>query len=211
MLTITRNVFINIFQTEHFSAANFAMGYEKSMSFLVIPKSSKVWKKVEKYDWAPLKERLLPQNCHFAQFSNSARTSNPEQSTSANSREVINLFLKLNMPPQFCACLVYDRKRLTCVIIHIQIPLTGYVDLIWHSTTQATASWSNCWGYFEVPCNFCDRSTVPAVATAYPQSTLNGTPTAAASAVLHHMRPTLLVRRNLDVYFCNAWRNYLPF
>ena len=38
MVTITRHVFINIFQTEHFSAAKFAiaMGYEKNMSFLVI-------------------------------------------------------------------------------------------------------------------------------------------------------------------------------
>ena len=33
---------------EHFSAAKFAIGYEKNMSFLVIAKSPKVWKKVEK-------------------------------------------------------------------------------------------------------------------------------------------------------------------
>ena len=47
MVTITRQVFTNIFQTEpweHISAAKFAMGYEKNMSFLVIPKSLKVWK-----------------------------------------------------------------------------------------------------------------------------------------------------------------------
>ena len=44
-VTITRHVFINIFQTEHFSAVKFAMGYEKNMSFLVIGKSPKVWKK----------------------------------------------------------------------------------------------------------------------------------------------------------------------
>ena len=49
MVTITRHVFINIFQTEHFSAAvKYAMGYEKNMRFLVIVKSPKVWKKVEK-------------------------------------------------------------------------------------------------------------------------------------------------------------------
>ena len=42
MVTITRQVFTNIFQTEHFSAVKFAMGYEKNMSFLVIPKSPKV-------------------------------------------------------------------------------------------------------------------------------------------------------------------------
>ena len=45
MVTITRHVFINIFQMEHFSAVKFAMGYEKNMSFLVIAKSPKVWKK----------------------------------------------------------------------------------------------------------------------------------------------------------------------
>ena len=42
MVTITRHIFINIFQMECFSAVKFAMGYEKSMSFLVIPKSPKV-------------------------------------------------------------------------------------------------------------------------------------------------------------------------
>ena len=48
MVTITRHVFINIFQTESFSAVKFAMGYEKKKTFLVIPKSPKVWKKIEK-------------------------------------------------------------------------------------------------------------------------------------------------------------------
>ena len=38
MITITRYVF----QGECFSAVKFAMGYEKNMSFLVIPKSAKV-------------------------------------------------------------------------------------------------------------------------------------------------------------------------
>ena len=47
MVTITRHVFINVLQTEHFSAAKFVMGYEKNMSFL-IAKSPKVWEKVEK-------------------------------------------------------------------------------------------------------------------------------------------------------------------
>ena len=44
MVTITRHIFINIFQMEHFSVVKFAMGYEKNMSSLVIPKSPKVWK-----------------------------------------------------------------------------------------------------------------------------------------------------------------------
>ena len=48
MVTITRHVFINIFQTAHFSAVKFAMSYENNMSFLVVVKSPKVWKKVEK-------------------------------------------------------------------------------------------------------------------------------------------------------------------
>ena len=39
MVTINRQVFINFFQTEHFSAVKFVMGYEKNMSFHVIPKS----------------------------------------------------------------------------------------------------------------------------------------------------------------------------
>ena len=37
--------FNNIFQMENFSAVKFNMGYEKNMSFLVIPKSQEVWKK----------------------------------------------------------------------------------------------------------------------------------------------------------------------
>ena len=55
MVTITKNIFINIFQMENFSAVKFAIGYEKNMSFLVIPKYAKVEKKkFKKYDWAPL-------------------------------------------------------------------------------------------------------------------------------------------------------------
>ena len=45
MVTIKKHFFINIFQTEHFLAVNFSMGYEKNMSYLVIAKSPKVWKK----------------------------------------------------------------------------------------------------------------------------------------------------------------------
>ena len=52
MVTITRHIFINIFQTQHFSAMKFNMGYEKNMSFLVIPKSPKVGKKLK--DRTPL-------------------------------------------------------------------------------------------------------------------------------------------------------------
>ena len=48
MVTITRHICINIFQTEHFSDVKFAMGYEKNMSVLVIAISLKVCKKVEK-------------------------------------------------------------------------------------------------------------------------------------------------------------------
>ena len=39
MVTITRNVFINIFQTEHFLAVKFSTGYEKNMGYLVIAKA----------------------------------------------------------------------------------------------------------------------------------------------------------------------------
>ena len=35
MVTITRHVFIHFFQMEHFPEVEFAMGYEKNMSFLV--------------------------------------------------------------------------------------------------------------------------------------------------------------------------------
>ena len=44
----------NIFQAEHFSAVKFVMGYKKNVSFLVIPKSPKVWKIKVKLEWAPL-------------------------------------------------------------------------------------------------------------------------------------------------------------
>ena len=58
MVTITRHVYI--FQTEHFSAVKFAMGYEKNMSFLVISKSAKVWKKqVEKIGLGSFKSTIF--------------------------------------------------------------------------------------------------------------------------------------------------------
>ena len=44
MVTITGHIFINFFNTKQFLAV---MGYEKNMSFQVIPKSTKVWKKME--------------------------------------------------------------------------------------------------------------------------------------------------------------------
>ena len=37
------------------------MGYEKNMSFHVIPKSPKVWKKVKRSDWAPLSAENMNQ------------------------------------------------------------------------------------------------------------------------------------------------------
>ncbi len=46
MVTITSHIFINIFQTVHFSAVKFARGNEKNMSFLLISKSEslkKIW------------------------------------------------------------------------------------------------------------------------------------------------------------------------
>ena len=61
MVTITRHVFINIFQTEHFSAIKCDMGYEKNMNFLVIS-LKKVWKKVLKIGlglFKHLKEKWL--------------------------------------------------------------------------------------------------------------------------------------------------------
>ena len=58
MVTITRHVFTNIFQTDHFPAVTFSMGYEKNMSFFVIAKSPKVWKRLKRLDWASLTASL---------------------------------------------------------------------------------------------------------------------------------------------------------
>ena len=46
-ITTSSHIFINIFQTVHFSAVKFTSGNEKNMSFLLIPKSQKGWKKSE--------------------------------------------------------------------------------------------------------------------------------------------------------------------
>ncbi len=47
MVTITSHIFINIFQTVHFPAVKFTRGNEKNTSFLLIPKSPKLWGKSE--------------------------------------------------------------------------------------------------------------------------------------------------------------------
>ena len=47
-VTITSHIFVNIFQTVQFSAVIFNRCNEKSMSFLLIPKSQKVQKKKKK-------------------------------------------------------------------------------------------------------------------------------------------------------------------
>ena len=60
--------------------------------------------------------------------------------------------------------------------LHIQIPPTGYVGLLWCNTSEATASWSTVEGTLKVRCSCYDRRTVRAVAAAY-HSTLNGTQT----------------------------------
>ena len=66
MVTITRHLFNNFFQMKHFSAMEFYMGYEKNMSFLVIPKSLTVGKKeLKRSDWAAVKTLILPCS-HYA-------------------------------------------------------------------------------------------------------------------------------------------------
>ena len=64
-LTISSNIFIDIFQAKHFPAVKFAMGNEKNMSFLVIPKSPNIWKKIEKSNWASLKCYILSKSHHI--------------------------------------------------------------------------------------------------------------------------------------------------
>ncbi len=46
MVTITSHIFISIFQTVRFSAVKFTRDNEKNMSFLLMPKSLKVWKNI---------------------------------------------------------------------------------------------------------------------------------------------------------------------
>ena len=45
-------------------------------------------------------------------------------------------------------------------VIHIQIPSTTYVDLIWCRTAVATASWSTSEGTLRVLCSYYDRSCI---------------------------------------------------
>ena len=91
-------------------------------------------------------------------------------------------------------------KKVTS-IIHIQIPPTGYVGIIWCSTPENTASWSTTGGTLRVRWSYCDRIPVHAVAAAYPSSILNSTPTCSShnGTVLceTYVQP---VRWNLDVY-----------
>ena len=48
MVKVTWHIFIYIFQTEHLLAMKYGTDYEKNMSFLVIPRSLKIWKKLKK-------------------------------------------------------------------------------------------------------------------------------------------------------------------
>ena len=50
MITITRHIFINFFQMEHFSAVRYAMGYEKKKELCSDTKISKSLKKIEKFN-----------------------------------------------------------------------------------------------------------------------------------------------------------------
>ena len=54
---------------EDFSAVKFAMGYEKKMSFLVIPISQKNWKKLNKLDWTPSNVESVWIQCTIAKNS----------------------------------------------------------------------------------------------------------------------------------------------
>ena len=53
MVTITKHIFTDICKINYLSAVKFHMGNEKNMRNLLISKSQKVWKKVEKIGpWA---------------------------------------------------------------------------------------------------------------------------------------------------------------
>ena len=56
MVTITRHIISNIFQTGRFSSMKFAMGYEKKRAFLCYQNCQKFEKKVEKIGLGPFKE-----------------------------------------------------------------------------------------------------------------------------------------------------------
>ena len=53
MVTITNHIFINIVKMEYFLSVIFAMGYEKNVSFLVLPNLQKL-KKKKKKNWTRL-------------------------------------------------------------------------------------------------------------------------------------------------------------
>ncbi len=53
MITKISYIFINIFQIVHFLSYKIYQSFEKNMSFLLIPKSQKVWKKSEQ-NWIRL-------------------------------------------------------------------------------------------------------------------------------------------------------------
>ena len=57
MVTIVMPVFANISRTEHASAVKFHMDYEKNMSNILVPKSQKVWKKVEEIGLSSFKAK----------------------------------------------------------------------------------------------------------------------------------------------------------
>ena len=70
MVTITSHIFINISQMVHFSAVKFTRDNEKNMSFLLTPKSLKLWKKSEAIKPGPFKI-LIDQSggcCHHMRF-----------------------------------------------------------------------------------------------------------------------------------------------
>ena len=50
---------------EHFPVVKFAMGYEKNMSFLLVPKLPKVWKKAEKIELGSCKINMFISEAHL--------------------------------------------------------------------------------------------------------------------------------------------------
>ena len=75
MVTIIRDIFINIFQTEHISAVKFDMGYEKKIwAFLWSRISKSLKKKLKKSDWAPLTSFI---SFHFNVYFATLRTTWP--------------------------------------------------------------------------------------------------------------------------------------
>ena len=97
----------------------------------------------------------------------------------------------------------------TLIILHIQIPLPGcrHTGLILRSTP-----WRVLWGYSDATVT---KATEHVVAAEYPYSTHDRLQLAVAIAVMHYMRSTWLVTRNLneldfvstlcDTWFCKFW------